>query len=184
MASKTDIRVALLRGINVGGKNRVEMPRLKAMFESIGLREVKTYINSGNVIFRDSPRGRPGQAARIEKAIQEDFGFNVKVLVKDFHTIQTIVKALPDTWKNDHAMKCDVMFLWEDVDKSAVIENLPIKPEVEDVIYVKGALLWRVDKPYITRSGIMKIVGTELYKKMTIRNCNTLRRIYGLMNQA
>ena len=68
--------LALLRGINVGGKNKVEMARLKTLFESIGCGDVRTYINSGNVIFT-SNRVAARLRTSIEKAIAKEFGFHV-----------------------------------------------------------------------------------------------------------
>ena len=79
--------LALLRGINVGGKNKVEMARLKTLFESIGCSDVRTYINSGNVIFTN---GRVAARLRtsIEKAIAQEFGFDVRVVLRDLDSHQ------------------------------------------------------------------------------------------------
>lgn len=77
------IYVALLRGINVGGKNKIEMRKLKATFEKAGMSEVTTYINSGNVIFSDSRRKPPRIVSVLEKAIAADFGLQIKVLIRD-----------------------------------------------------------------------------------------------------
>jgi uncharacterized protein (DUF1697 family) len=176
--------VALLRGINVGGKNKVAMPRLKKTFEEVGLTEVSTYINSGNVIFKDIKRSPTTIVTALEKAIEKDFGFPIKVLIRDLSAMRKVIKALPDTWINDQKMKCDVMFLWGDVDRKGIVKDLKVKPEIEDVVYVPGALIWRVDRPAITRSGMLKMVGTDLYKAMTIRNCNTVRKLAELMAAA
>jgi len=183
MADKQVTYVALLRGINVGGKNRVEMARLKALFERNGFRDVKTYINSGNVIFREKATPEAALAKDIEKAIYGEFGFHVSVLVRSEKSMKTICSALPQTWKNDQSMKCDVMFLWNSVDKSNLVQQLKIEPKFEDLKYAQGALIWRIDREYITRSAMLKIVGTPLYKQMTIRNCNTVRKIAALMSE-
>jgi len=175
------IYVALLRGINVGGKNKMAMPRLKRTFEEVGLTDVTTYINSGNVIFKDSRRKPATIISALEKAIEQDFGFQIKLLIRDLAAIRKTIKALPDNWTNDNSMKCDVMFLWDGFDRKDVLDDLKIKPDIEDVVYVPGAIIWRVDRPNVTRSGMIKLVGTELYKGMTIRNCNTVRRLAELM---
>jgi uncharacterized protein (DUF1697 family) len=176
--------VALLRGINVGGKNKVAMPRLKKTFEALGLTEVTTYINSGNVIFKDTRRKPATIVSALERAIQEDFGFPIQVLIRDLPAINKVIKALPDAWTNDQKMRCDVMFLWERVDRQAIVDDLKIKPDIEDLVYVPGALIWRVDRPAITRSGMVRMVGTDLYRAMTIRNCNTVRKLAELMASA
>ena len=172
------VYVALLRGINVGGKKRVEMARLRESFERMGFSDVRTYINSGNVIFRHV---RAPSEKSIEKALQSEFGFEIAVVVRDRENIAAVVEALPDDWINDATMKSDVMFLWPHVDGPEVLDQVPVKPGIDDVKYVDGALLWRVDRADATRSGMMKIVGTELYRQMTVRNCNTVRKLAALM---
>ena len=178
------VYVALLRGINVGGKNKVEMRRLKATFEEAGMGNVVTYINSGNVVFTDNRRKAPRIAEVLEEAIAQDLGFEIKVLIRDLPAIRKVIKALPEKWTNDTSMRCDVMFLWEQYDRKAVLEELPIKPEIEDVEYVPGAVLWRVDRENVMKSRMSKVVGTDLYKGMTIRNCNTVSKVAQMMEAA
>lgn len=174
------VYIALLRGINVGGNSKVEMKRLKEIFEKAGLLNVSTYINSGNVIFESTEMSEK-LTVYLEKAVEKEFGFKIKIVVKSLKDIEAIADKLPDNWKNDLEMKTDVMFLWEDVDNKKVLESLIIKPELDNVIYVEGALLWMVKRKDITRSGMLRLVGTPLYKQMTIRNCNTLRKLLSLM---
>jgi uncharacterized protein (DUF1697 family) len=86
--------VALLRGINVGGNRKVEMKRLKALFESLGCTNVSTYINSGNVIF-DSSRKQRAMSEEIASALKKGFGFEVGVLVKTGKQMQSIQERFP-----------------------------------------------------------------------------------------
>ena len=174
------IYLSLLRGINVGGKNKVEMARLKKLFESIGFGEVRTYINSGNVIFVDD-RGATNLRTLIEKAIVNEFGFSVRVLLRDLDSMVSVAKAIPASWKEDATMRCYVMFLWAEVDKRNVLKRLTVKEGIDDVKYVSGAVIWRADRDKLTRSGMMKLTSDELYKQMTIRNCNTVRKLTDMM---
>lgn len=167
----------------MGGKARVEMARLKQVFEALGFEPVKTYINSGNVVFREAQREHAHLADIIEAAIEKEFGFKVIVVVRSLDNIQEVTAAIPPDWTNDQTMKCDVMFLWEDVDAPTVLDDLLIKPEMEDVKYVPGAVIWRVDRPNVTKSGMLKLIGTPLYKQMTIRNCNTVRKLATMMQE-
>ena len=178
------IYVALLRGINVGGKNKVEMGKLKATFERAGMSDVTTYINSGNVVFRDNRRKSPKIVSVLEEAIAADLGFEIKVLVRDLPAIRKVMKALPKEWTNDKNMRCDVIFLWEQFDRKNVLNELKIKPEIEDVKYVPGALIWRIDRSDVRKSRLFTIIGSDLYKGMTIRNCNTARKLAELMETA
>ena len=172
--------MGLLRGINVGGKNKVEMARLRDTFERLGSSDVRTYINTGNVIF-DHDQPDADLAPRLEAVIAEDFGIDIRVLLRDREAMTTLGDALPPTWANDSTMKCDVMFLWDEVDSPDVVDRLAIREDIDDVFYVPGALIWRVDRDLVTRSGMMKLVGTNLYKAMTVRNVNTVRKLVELM---
>lgn len=173
--------VALLRGINVGGNRAVDMRMLKATFERIGLAAVRTYINSGNVIFETDSGASAGLCRTIEAAIEEDFGFPVTVMLRDADTIRSLAAALPDAWTNDKGAKCDVMFLADEIDSPDIVQQLTIKPGIDEVLYVPGAVLWRVPREVVTKSGMFKLVGSPLYSRMTVRNCNTARKIAGLM---
>lgn len=172
--------VALLRGINVGGNNRVEMARLRNSLESLGLTEVSTYINSGNIFFT-SNKSVAILTKLIEDAIESEFGFHVHVVLRDKPNITALVKAIPTKWINDSSAKADVLFLWEDVDKQSVLKELTIKEGIDDVRYVPGAVIWHVDRADAGKSGLMKIIGTPLYKKVTIRNVNTTRKLAELL---
>ncbi|WKA55583.1 DUF1697 domain-containing protein [Planococcus shixiaomingii] len=175
------IYVALLRGINVGGNNKVDMKQLKQVFEKVGMSSVKTYINSGNIIFTDTSRPKAEITTVLEEAIYAHFGLQIKVLVYNFDEYKPIAEAIPAEWTNDTQMKSDVLFLWEEVDTESVLEGLSVKPEIDSVYYVQGAVLWSVARENVTRSGMSKIIGTPLYKLVTIRNVNTVRKLYGMM---
>ena len=139
------IYVALLRGINVGGNNKIDMKLLKLTFEQVGMKSVKTYINSGNIIFTNDGLSKSEIVQVLEKAIYEDFGLQIKIIVRSFDDIKLIMNALPASWKNDQDMKSDVLFLWDDIDDELVLQKLVIKPEIDKVIYLTGAILWSVD---------------------------------------
>jgi uncharacterized protein (DUF1697 family) len=173
--------VALLRGVNVGGNRKVDMKQLKATFERAGMEEVRTYINSGNVIFRSESADQRKLVVRLEGAIESAFGFPVKVVVRDAKRFRELIDALPDTWVNGAEFRCDVMFLSDAVDAPDVLALLPVRPEIDEVAYVAGAILWRVSRSAATRSGMLRLIGTELYANMTIRNCTTVRKLDALM---
>jgi len=177
------VYVALLRGINVGGKNRVDMKLLKATFERVGMKSVVTYINSGNIIFIDEGHTKAEIAKLLEKAIAEEFALNIKVMVRSLADFDPMMAVLPDSWKNNNQMKGDVLFLGEEVDLEEVKNKLIIKPGIDMVIFAPGAILWAVETDKVTKSGLFKIVGTDLYKAMTVRNANTTRKIYAIMKE-
>jgi uncharacterized protein (DUF1697 family) len=175
------VYIALLRGINVGGKNKIDMKLLKQTFERVGMNDVVTYINTGNIIFSYSGISKSELSRILEEAIHHDFGLQIKVVIRSVNDVRKIINAIPDTWKNDKEMTSDVLFLWDEIDDESVLENLVIKPNIDTVKYVPGAILWSVDKKNVTKSGKSKIVGSKIYKQVTVRNVNTTRRIYELM---
>lgn len=175
------IYVALLRGINVGGNNKIDMKLLKETFVGVGMESVTTYINSGNVIFSDMKHTKSEIETFLEEAIFRDFQLRIKVLVRSINDFENIMKVLPESWKNDKSMRSDVLFLWEEIDRETLLTELKIKPQIDTVMYAPGAILWTVDKGNITKSGLQKLIGTSLYKNMTVRNVNTTRKIYEIM---
>ena len=177
------VYVALLRGINVGGNSIVSMQLLREAIQKAGMQNVTTYINSGNVIFESDEQPVSQLAAKIEKIIQEAFGLTVMVLVLTAPDILRLAKALPADWTNDTSMKCDVLFLHDAINTPDIIEKMNPKPEIDRAQYEPGALFWSIDRHLATKSSLYKIVGTGLYKQMTVRNCNTLRKLATLVEQ-
>ncbi|MDN4599730.1 DUF1697 domain-containing protein [Paenibacillus sp. F6_3S_P_1C] len=181
------IYVALLRGINVGGNNKINMKELKETFEQAGLLDVVTYINSGNIIFADHQERSDANvelAQILEQAITVDFSLQIKVMVRNLDEIRTVIQALPEDWTNDATAKSDVMFLWDEVNDVSVLDRLPIKPDIGTLLYVPGAILYSVSKELVTKSGMSKLIGSKVYAYMTVRNVNTTRKIFTLMQAA
>ena len=175
------VYVALLRGINVGGNAKVEMSKLKLTFESLGCQEVSTYINSGNVIFGDK-RTSEKLIALIEAAIIKDFGINVRVVLRNKANIEAICKKVPKSWANDNTQRTDVLFLWDEIDDKDVLQKVAINPEIENILYLRGALVWNISRQNVTRGAGVKLIKTEIYKHMTARNINTVRKLNELMS--
>jgi uncharacterized protein (DUF1697 family) len=175
------IYVALLRGVNVGGKGKVEMSRLKDVFESLGYNNVATYINSGNVIFVPVGGSRQKITKDIEDALKAKFGFSIKVILRTQKELENLVRQTPDTWVNNRLNKCDVMFLMDEIDSPAILKQIPHNPEAEDVIYLRGAVVWRLDRSKIRQGQVLKIIGSDIHKKLTVRNPNTVRKILAII---
>lgn len=175
--------VALIRGINVGGANQVSMAALARAFAAAGMSAVRTYINSGNVLFGTDLADRSRLAVLLQQAIQERTGTSTDVHLRDEEELAAVVAAIPAGWTNDAAMKCDVVFLPPDVDGAALLAELGPRPGIEDARHVRGAVVWRVDRKDATRSRLTRLVGTPLYARVTVRNCNTVRKLLALLRQ-
>lgn len=89
----SEVQVALLRGINVGGRNILPMAELRSALEASGLSDVRTYIQSGNVVFRSA---EPEPATTVGAIIRESFGFDVPVIVRSLGDLERIAGAHPD----------------------------------------------------------------------------------------
>jgi len=166
--------IALLRGINVGGNRKVDMKKLKALFESLGLKNVSTYINSGNIMF-ESKQAKAGLHKKIISAMKKEFGFDIQTLLKTQAEIKKIARAVPSKWQNNSQEKTDVAYLFPPIDSPKTIDELPIKKEYMDIGYTKGAIYWNIDKKNYNKSQLNKIISHKLYQLMTIRNINTAR---------
>jgi len=103
--------VALLRGINVGGKNKLPMKELAALFAAIGCAEVTTYIQSGNVVFDASPRVARTLPAAISAAIRQRFGLAVPVVTRTAAELDAVVRDNPFLAHGDDPDVLHVMFL-------------------------------------------------------------------------
>jgi len=166
--------VALLRGINAGKQRRVDMERLKALFEASGYARVSTYINSGNVIF-DSDKKQERIGEELALNLKKEFGFEIQTLVKTEKQMKDIAAAVPKEWQNDSAQRTDVAYLFEGIDSRKTLDELPVKKEYLDIRYAQGAIYWNVDRKNYNKSHLNKIIGHPLYQLMAVRNINTAR---------
>ena len=165
--------VALLRGINVGGNSKVEMSRLKTVFEKLGFENVKTFINSGNVLFdANEPDGE-----KIEKAIEKEFGFLVPTVVVSKEKLENVNAKVPAEWVNDAEQKTDVIFLWDELADKKVLNVIKQHPGIDDLLYIDGVIVWHIDKAHYAKSKMRDFISNPIYKKMTARNINTVRKL-------
>lgn len=103
--------VALLRGINVTGRNMIKMETLRATFSALGFENVKSYINSGNLIFETAKTGDGKLATRIHDAILAEFGFDISVMVRPMAEIEEIVASDPFKGQFESHKDVHVFFL-------------------------------------------------------------------------
>lgn len=158
----------------MGGNKKIEMKKLKSLFESLGYANVSTYINSGNIIF--AGKGKQQEIRKkIELNIKKEFGFDVPVIVKTEKEMAKIAEAIPRGWKNDTAQRSDIAYLFPEIDSKKTVDDLPVKKEFIDVRYVKGAILWNINKKNYNKSHLNKIISHKFYQFMTVRNVNTAR---------
>lgn len=106
---------AFLRGINVGGKNKIKMETLREVCGAIGFENVKTYINSGNIIFETRKSENLKLAAKIEAAIAKEFSLSIKVMLRAMSEIEDIIKNNPFEGQFEREKDLHVLFLAEEL---------------------------------------------------------------------
>ena len=177
------ICVALLRGVNVGGKNMIRMSSLKESFERLGFGDVATYINSGNIIFKT----QEGDARKLERSIEgmlsSEYELECKVVVRSLSEMADLVKSLPETWDGDGRWKYNVIFLRHSIDSENILDGLKPERDIEQIVYRTGTLLWSARISDLSRTGMHKLPGQKLFQEMTVRNTNTTKKLYELMKK-
>ena len=177
------VYVAFLRGINVGGKNLVEMRALRDSFERLGFGSVRSYINSGNVIFTAADEDPRGLETRIERALERDLRLELTVVVRSLPEMESVVERIPKSWKQSANLRCNVIFLRHEIDNPSIVEGLHPKPEIEQLTYEPGVLFWSAKRETLTKSSMVKLSAHPDYAGMTARNERTPVKVLELMRE-
>ncbi len=173
--------VALLRGINVGGKNLIPMPALAAFFEAQGLAEVATYIQSGNVLFTSGERSA-ALVERLEAGLTRAFAYPACVVLRSREQLRRVVDEAPAGFGTRPAhYRYDVLFLKDSLPAAEALARAPAKPGVDQVSAGRGVLYFSRLVAKASQSRMSRITGLAVYQQMTIRNWNTTTRLLELM---
>ncbi len=166
--------ICLLRGINVGGKNPVAMPKLRDCFTDAGYTNVSTYINSGNVIFESAERSIPKLIAAIEKAIAEQFQLKLRVTVVSAKQLAKNIAGAPKDWGNDTTRKHNLLFVRPPKTAEDVLKAIgETKPDLETVSTGQGVVYWSASLAAFGRTASSKFASKPIYQDVTVRNYNT-----------
>jgi uncharacterized protein (DUF1697 family) len=188
MRARTSVTtyLVLLRGINVGGRNKVPMAPLRRLLEELGYSNVSTYIASGNVILT-SDRAAGEIKRQIEDALPKAFVLDselVAVLVLAREELRRVVDHKPDGF-GDHpgTYHSDAVFLI-DIDAPTAMKVFDPRPGVDEVWPGEGVIYSQRLSAERTKSRLGKIVGTPAYKSMTIRSWATTLALLDLAERA
>jgi uncharacterized protein (DUF1697 family) len=179
---KTNRRyVALLRGINVGGNNIIKMQDLKHAFENMGCTNIRTYIQSGNVVFDSPVTDEEKLCANIEKTLSKEFAYASSVVLITQTQLKKIVASAPPSFGREPTKyRYDVLFLKPHISVRALLKDIPINPAVDIVHAGKGVLFYSRLIAHATKSRMNKVILLPAYKSMTIRNWNTTMKLRDL----
>ncbi len=184
MARKRNTYCALLRGINVGGKNIIPMAELRACFEELGATRVRTYIQSGNVLFDSTLTRNKTLVTRIEEALSKSFAYEARVVVLEKQEYQEMIRSAHKGWGAREDQKHNAMFLVDQSDAAAHLATLPTPKRGIDTVSSSGSVIfWSAKKDQITRSAMMQVSKLPAYKQMTVRNHKTTYKLAEMLDE-
>ena len=173
------IRYALLvRGINVGGKNKVVMAQLRQELMELGLENVETYINSGNIFF-DTNTARIQLVEDLKGFFERLYPFIQNFSLMSLEDYEEELRNLPDWWTKDLARK-DVLFYTESLDVDQVIKKVNSLELVDEVLHFgKLGIFWgKLSEASYSKTAYHKhLLKMPFYRNITIRNANTFDKI-------
>jgi uncharacterized protein (DUF1697 family) len=173
--------VALLRGINVGGKNMLPMKRLAELFTAAGCDDVRTYIQSGNVIFRATPDVAVALPEIISARILEDFGIRVPVVLRSSEQLAETIRDNPFLPRGVDPETLHVLFL-TDQPGSGLIEKLnPSRSPPDEFIALGGAVYLHLPNGVARTKLTNAYFDTTLKTIGTQRNWRTVTKLFTMM---
>ena len=175
--------VLLLRGLNVGGRNKVSMADLKDAITGLGYENVITYINSGNIIFNSTEN--IGVVNDKISQILNSYPFKINKVILTQEEYFDEISNLPEWWSEELFRK-DVLFYSDEVDYSVMKERIKIMPLNDEMVHFgKRAVFWGKynEKNYLSTSYHKLLMKESFYKSITIRNGRTFMKIAELLDK-
>ena len=176
--------VVLLRGINVGGNNKVVMSELREQIEAAGFGHVRTYINSGNLLFEaEAPREDVAQAVEDILARHYDFPIRLALLTAQDYLAQ--LDELPDWWHGEVARR-DALFYTRGLDRSHVRERIEAMELGDEAVYFgEHAVFWGKfdEKSFLKTAYHKRLLREDFYRQVTIRSGSTVEKIAAMVSQ-
>lgn len=178
--------IALLRGINISGKNKVSMPLLKVAFEDMGFLNVSTYINSGNVLFSSENNDKNEISGLCKAMIEERFMLDIPIVIISLKELSEALDNTPKWWdiNSDEEVIHQAIFPIPSVTIEEVYKAVgEAKPEYEQVDYYKNVIFWSAPRATLSKTRWYKIASSSVNNKVTIRNASTTKKLFLLSNE-
>ena len=178
--------VALLRGINVGGKNKVVMSELREQIAVEGFTNVRTYINSGNLLFEagaDAPREDVAQA--VEDLLTRRYDFPIRLALLTAQDYLAELHSLPDWWHGEVARR-DALFYTRGLDRSHVRERIEAMELGDEAVHFgEHAVFWGKfdEKSFLKTAYHKRLLREDFYRQVTIRSGSTVEKIAAMLSQ-
>ena len=178
--------VALLRGINVGGKNKVVMSELREQIAAEGFTNVRTYINSGNLLFEVGANATcedVAQAVADLLARRYDFPIRLSLLTAQEYLAQ--LEELPDWWHGEVARR-DALFYTRGLDRFHVRERIEAMELGDEAVHFgEHAVFWGKfdEKSFLKTAYHKRLLREDFYRQVTIRSGSTVEKIVAMLSQ-
>lgn len=172
--------IALLRGINISGKNKISMAELKKEFEDNNYKNAITYLNSGNVIFECSMDNKETIREEIYKMVKNKFNLDIPIFIISALELEDILNNKPKWWGTDNKDIYDNLIFIIPPTKYEEVYNAVGSPkeDLEKIKEYNNSIFWSYDlKNYRKSNWWSKTASTYIKDKITIRTANTMKKI-------
>lgn len=178
--------VALLRGINVGGNNKVVMSELRAQIAAAGFGHVRTYINSGNLLFEAEDDGSHEDIAQaVEDVLARHYDFPIRLALLTGQDYLAQLDQLPDWWHGGVARR-DALFYTRGLDRDHVRERIEAMELGDEAVYFgEHAVFWGKfdEKSFLKTAYHKRLLREDFYRQVTIRSGSTVEKIAAMLSQ-
>ena len=174
--------VALLRGINVGGTNKVVMSELREQVAGVGYTNVRTYINSGNLLFEAEAED---VAQRLEDLLASRYDFPIRVVLLTAQDYLEELHNLPDWWHGEVARR-DALFFTRGLDCAHVRQRIEAMELGDEAVYFgEHAVFWGKfdEKSFLKTAYHKRLLREDFYRQVTIRSGSTVEKIAAMASQ-
>ena len=176
--------VALLRGINVGGTNKVIMSELREQVEAEGFGHVRTYINSGNLLFEaEGEAPREGVAQRVENLLARRYDFPIRLALLTAQDYLAQLDELPDWWHGEAARR-DALFYTRGLDRGHVRQRIEAMELGDEAVHVgEHAVFWAKfhEREFLKTAYHKRLLREDFYRQVTIRSGSTVEKIASMI---
>ena len=171
--------IALLRGINISGKNKIAMSELKKEFTNLEYKKVTTYLNSGNVVFESDIDDKNIIKNTIQSMIKDKFNFDIPTYVMTSQELEELINHCPDWWgKDNKEIYNNIIFIIPPTTYNEVVNVIGSPNEYEKIQEYKNNIFWSFDlKNYRKSNWWNKTASTNISDKITIRTANTMKKV-------
>ena len=171
--------IALLRGINISGKNKITMSDLKSEFTTLGYKKVITYLNSGNVIFESDIEDKNTIRNNIQIMIKDRFEIDIPIYIITSQELEELISYSPDWWgKGNKEIYDNIIFIIPPTTYNEVFDTIGSPNKYEKIQEYRNNIFWSFDlKNYRKTNWWSKTASTEISDKITIRTANTMKKV-------